>query len=166
MDYETQLKCRKVQCEGALTIPIKIVVKRDLAIILTRCYKCQTKYKIIFPTLERDHWLSLIGELFNRCEVCGMPLSHDWKMFSAGVSIGSSFQMHRSIGLANPCPHCRRNGPKSVDDWLWTLLKDQSESPPKVPLAPPSTTNLFCRYCGSSLMPGAAFCGNCGSKTN
>lgn len=166
MDYEAQLKCKTHSCAGVLTIPIKIVVRGDLAIMITQCYKCKHKDKVTFSIVELDQWLSLIRDLFNRCENCGMVIPHEWKMVSARNMRGFSLQRHSNLGLANPCLNCMRNGPKSLDSWLWSLLKDQPESPLKVPPAPPLNNNLFCRYCGSSLMPGALFCGECGSKTD
>ena len=165
MDYEAQLRCKRVQCEGVLTIPLKIVVKRDLAVILTRCYKCRNKYKVIFPTLDKDQWVPLIRDLFNRCENCGMVIPHNWNIYSAGVTIGFSSQLlHRNLGLANPCPNCRSNGPKAIDDFIWSLIKPQDEPFGKFPVPPPPTNKLFCTSCGASLLPGAQFCGSCGAK--
>jgi len=164
MEYETQLKCKRPQCQGVLTIPIKIVVKRDLAVIVTRCYKCRNKYKVMFSTLDRDQWLSLIRDLFNRCEVCGTIIPHEWNMYSAAFSLGSSsLLMHRNIGLANTCPNCRANSPKVVDDWLWSFLRSQETPLPKFTV-PTSATKIFCGNCGNSIVPGAQFCTNCGSK--
>ena len=164
MDYEAQLKCKRPQCEGAVTIPIKIVLKRDLAVILTRCYRCRTKYKVMFSTLERDQWIPLIRDLFNRCENCGMVIPHDWNIYSAGVSLGSSSQLlHRNLALANPCQSCKGNGPKAVDEWIWSFLNPQEAPLPKFTV-PTSATKIFCGNCGSSIVPGALFCTNCGSK--
>jgi hypothetical protein len=166
MDFEAQLKCKTHSCEGVLTIPIKIVVRGDLAIIMKQCYKCKHKDNVTFPIAELDQWRSLIADLFNRCENCGMVISPEWKIVSAGNMHGTPLQKHHNFGLANPCFQCRRNGPKSVDTWLWSLLKEQPASSPKVPIAPPLNTTLFCRYCGSSLLPGALFCGECGAETD
>ena len=166
MDYEAQLKCRRAQCGGALTIPFQIVVKRDQAVIITRCFKCKTKYKALFPMLERDQWLPLIRDLFNRCENCGMVFPTEWKLFHVGSGI-SSFQMYRNVGLANTCLSCQKNGPKSIDEYIWSLIKPPPKSPPKIPVAPPMHSPLFCgiycTYCGSAISPGASFCSNCGS---
>jgi hypothetical protein len=164
MDYETQLKCKRPQCEGVLTIPIKIVVRRDLAVILTRCYRCRTKYKVMLSTLNRDQWLPVIRDLFNRCENCGIIIPHEWTIYGAGFSLGSSSQLlHRNLRLANPCPNCGGNGPKAVDDWLWSFLKPQETPLPKFTVPPP-TSKLFCGNCGSSIVPGASFCTSCGAK--
>lgn len=165
MDFEAQLKCKRPQCEGVLTIPIKMVVKRELAVILTRCYKCKNKYKVTFSMSDRNQWLPLIRDLFNRCENCGMVISHEWNIYSAGYSLGGSSQLlHRNVGLANPCLNCRGNGPKSVDDWLWSLLNSQEAPLPKFSVPTPPTPTVFCRSCGAPLLPNSSFCGNCGAK--
>lgn len=164
MEYETQLKCKKPKCEGVLTIPIRIVIKRDIAVILTRCYKCKTKYKAMFSTLDRDQWISLIRDLFLRCENCGLVNPNEWHIISAGFSVGSSFKlMHRTLRLANPCPNCAGNGPKDIDDWLWSFIKPQEAPLPKLTI-PTSAPKIFCVNCGSPIAPGAQFCTNCGSK--
>jgi zinc-ribbon domain len=169
MDYQAQLKCKRPQCEGVLTIPIKILIRREAAFILTRCYKCRTKYKVIFSTLDRDQWIPLIHDLFNRCEVCGMVIQHEWNIYSASASLGgisrsgSSQPLHRNVGVVNPCPNCKRNSPKAIDDWLWSLFRSEAASSPKLTV-PPSATNLFCSNCGSALLPGIRFCTNCGSE--
>jgi DNA-directed RNA polymerase subunit N (RpoN/RPB10) len=165
MDYEAQLKCKRPQCEGVLTIPIKIVLKRDVAVILSRCYKCRTKYKVLFSMLEKEQWLSLLRDLFNRCEICGMVIPHDWNIYSASISPGfSSLLLHRNLGLANSCPNCKSNSPKAIDDFIWSLIKPHDEPTGKFPAPPPPTQKLFCTACGASLLPGSSFCSACGAK--
>lgn len=165
MDYEAKLKCKRAQCAGALTIPIRIMIKQESAIILTQCPKCRNKYRVMFPLPEQEHWLSLIEDLFNRCENCGMVIPYEWKKYQVSASRGY-YLMHSNIKVSNSCPNCKRNGPKSIDEYIWSLFKSKSKPPPKIPVAPATSTNIFCVYCGSALTPHALFCHECGSKTD
>ncbi len=166
MNYEEQLECKRPECTGTLTIPIKIVVKENLAAIISRCPKCRKKYKVNFHMQERQQWLALIRKLFLKCEVCGEPLSPNWHIIGSGHSaFTSQFGFDTIFRLGNPCYNCRKNDAKACSEFLWSDINPlPPPPPPKTQLSSPPINNLFCTQCGTSIKPGTRFCAACGSK--
>lgn len=175
MTLEEQFRCKGVKCEGVLIIPIKLVRKGGLVTVLSLCPKCRRKYKGYLQMNERDNWIPLIRTLFLRCEVCGELLPNNWRYAGTSIS-GVSMSAGRHIRLANPCPNCKRNDLKAVNELLWDFINPNPPPPPSQPIyiqpsssmtvAPPvSVPSIkYCSSCGSPVEPNTLFCKNCGTQ--
>jgi len=164
MNYTELLECERSTCKGTQVIPIKIVVKENRVIVVSRCPNCRKKHKIVLNMIERKEWLPLIRKLFLSCEVCGEPLPPNWRIIGTGTAFNPHAQW-RNIQVANPCYNCRRNDLKSISEFLWAEINPIPPPPPHRTVAPtPPPDKIFCTQCGTSIIPGTKFCSACGAR--
>ena len=52
--YATQFTCKNKKCGTAITIPMKLVVKDNNLVAVTRCSKCHDLYKFTLPMSEKE----------------------------------------------------------------------------------------------------------------
>ena len=171
MNYPELMECKRPSCQGIQVIPIKIVVKENRVAVVSRCPNCRKKHKVILNMQERNEWLPLIRKLFLLCEVCGQPLSPNWRIYGSGPAFNPNMHWGRNIRLANPCYNCQKNDLKSISEFLWSEIKPLPPPPPPNTVSPPSKSGqavpsepIFCTQCGSALTPGSKFCAACGAR--
>ncbi|MFX1298832.1 MAG: hypothetical protein ACFFD2_28735, partial [Promethearchaeota archaeon] len=124
MSYIRFLKCHQRNCGEIFTVPIKLIIKGNKLIDVTRCPNCHRSYKIVLPMTDKNQWFPIIEQLLFKCYKCGETHIEDYDLHRP---------LSKRLKFVFRCRKCRKKIAKVISRTLWNDLVELSLEPlPKV----------------------------------
>ncbi len=143
MNYEEKVICKKDKCDGALTVPIELLIEGTEVVDVARCPLCHKKYKFLLPNDDEDSWLPLIAARFFYCDNCGSDNIDNYKFgwVWQSISINEVYKHEASspsliinkgnfqqkVKITIKCRKCGKKRGKVISSELWSDLKNKAE---------------------------------------
>ena len=187
MSYLDKLTCKNSKCSGQTIVPIKLIQKGSGIVMVGRCPNCHNSMKLLLPLgSAKDQWLSIIGEKFFCCDVCGADNQNNWEYAGSGVNMWHPYwywnNMQERLKIKFKCPNCGKKRAKVITADLWSDISKTVEQQPEKPAAalkcphcdasitpdakvcPSCKKEIACNKCGNPIAPGGKFCSTCGDR--
>ena len=178
MSYQEKLSCKRKKCSMDLTVPMKLIVKGNSLIDVTRCPRCHETYKRILPMSDKKGWIRLVARPFFQCDVCGTANEDNYHVVGGNYNLWHANRL-KTITV---CRNCRKKRAKVVSRTLWPEIVGEIKGPAEIPApelncphcdaaisegtktCPTCKKDLLCSTCGAPTAPQASFCSSCGDK--
>jgi len=180
LDYREKLACKK---DHNLTVPVKLILKGTALIDVARCPQCHQSYKYAIPWGEKDLWLSIIAEGFQKCIICGADNKDNLQFAGTGVNVWRPYwyysNLHERLKFVFTCNACGKRQAKVISSGIWSDISKSLEAVKKPTgqlqcphcnatitiddkICPNCHKEIVCSKCSKPIAPNARFCSNCG----